>query len=71
VGSNPAETIGFFKAKKKFLSTPSFGREVKLCVPRRRFTSRKRSPEFYVEVGHLQDKFTGHFSPKYFHLFGC
>jgi hypothetical protein len=23
----------------------------------------KRSPEFYVEVGHLQAKFTGHLSP--------
>ena len=26
-GSNPAEAVGFFKAKK-ILSTPSFGREI-------------------------------------------
>jgi hypothetical protein len=29
--------------KKKILSTPSFGREVKLWVPCRRFTACKRS----------------------------
>ena len=26
-GSNPAEAVGFLKGDKKFLSTPSFGRE--------------------------------------------
>ena len=36
-GSNPAEDIGFFRAKK------SFGREVKPFVPCRRFTACKRS----------------------------
>ena len=41
-GSNPAEAIGFFRAKK-FLSTPSFGREVKPFVSCRRFTACKRS----------------------------
>ena len=35
-GSNPAEAVGFFR-EKKILSTPSFGREVKLSVPYRRF----------------------------------
>jgi hypothetical protein len=28
-GSNPAEDVGFFRAKKKILNTPSFGGEVK------------------------------------------
>ena len=41
-GSNPAEVIGFFRAKK-ILSTPSFGREVKPFVPCRRFAACKRS----------------------------
>ena len=35
-GSNPAEAVGFFGAKK-ILSMPSFGREVKPFVPCRRF----------------------------------
>ena len=39
-GSNPAEAVGFFRAKK-VLSTPSFGREVKPFVPCRRFTACK------------------------------
>ena len=42
--SNPAEAVGFFRAKKKILSTPSFGREEKPFVPCRRFTACKRSP---------------------------
>ena len=37
-GSNPAEVVEFFRAKK-ILSTPSFGREVKPFVPCRRFTA--------------------------------
>ena len=41
-GSNPAEAVGFFRAKK-ILSTPSFGREGKTFVPCRRFTACKRS----------------------------
>ena len=32
VGSNPAEGVGFFRAKKT-LSTPSFGRESKAVCP--------------------------------------
>ena len=40
-GSNPAEDVGFFRAKK-ILSTPSFGGEVKPSVPCRRFTACKR-----------------------------
>ena len=40
-GSNPAEAVGFFRAKK-ILSTPSFGGEVKPSVPCRRFTACKR-----------------------------
>ena len=41
-GSNPAEAVGFFRAKK-ILSTPSFGGEVKPSVPCRRFAACKRS----------------------------
>ena len=41
-GSNPAEDVGFFRAKK-ILSTPSFGGEVKPSVPCRRFAACKRS----------------------------
>ena len=41
-GSNPAEVIGFLRAKK-ILSTPSFGREVKPCIPFIRFAACKRS----------------------------
>ena len=40
-GSDPAEAVGFFRAKK-ILTTPSFGREVKPFVPCRRFTACKR-----------------------------
>jgi hypothetical protein len=41
-GSNPTETVGFFRAKKKILSTTSFGGEVKPSVPCRRFAAFKR-----------------------------
>jgi hypothetical protein len=41
-GSNPAEAVGF-KKKKKILSTPSFGGEVKPSVPCRKFAACKRS----------------------------
>ena len=43
-GSNLAEAIRFLRAKK-FLSTPSFGGEVKPSVPCRRFAACKRSLE--------------------------
>ena len=41
-GSNPAEAVGFLRAKK-ILSTPSFEGEVKPSVPCRRFAACKRS----------------------------
>ena len=41
-GSNPAEAVGFLRAKK-ILSTPSFGGEVQPLVPCRRFAACKRS----------------------------
>ena len=41
-GSNPAEVVGFFRAKK-ILSTPSSGGELKPSVPCRRFAACKRS----------------------------
>jgi hypothetical protein len=31
-GSNPAEAFGFFRAKKKILTKPSFGGEVKAVL---------------------------------------
>ena len=45
-GSNPAEAVEFLRAKK-FLSTPSFGGEVKPSVPCRRFTACKRNLRMY------------------------
>jgi hypothetical protein len=42
-GSNPAEAVVFFRAKKKTLSTPSLGGKVKLLVPCRRFKECKSS----------------------------
>jgi hypothetical protein len=41
-GSNPAEAVGFLRAKK-ILSIPSFGGEVKPSVPCRRYAACKRS----------------------------
>ena len=41
-GSNPAGVNGFFECVK-IPCMPSFGREVKPCVPCRRFTARKRT----------------------------
>ena len=46
-GSNPAEAVGFLKGDKKILSIPSFGREVKLSVPCRRFAACKRTLRAY------------------------
>jgi len=48
-GSNPAEAVRFLRAKKKILSTPSFGGEVKPSVPCRRFAACKRS-QYCVEI---------------------
>ena len=56
-GFKPGRSSRIFQGEK-ILSTLSFGREVKPFVPCRRFTS------CYVEVGHFQAKFIGHFSPK-------
>jgi hypothetical protein len=64
-GFKPGRSSRIFQGEKKILSTPSFGSEVKPSVPCRRFTACKRSPECYVEVGHLQAKFIGHFSSTY------
>jgi hypothetical protein len=41
-GSNLAEAVGFFRAKKKIPSTLSFGGEVKPVAPCRRFSACKR-----------------------------
>jgi len=41
-GSHPAEAVGFL-GRKKILSTPSFGGEIKPSVPCRSFTACKRS----------------------------
>jgi hypothetical protein len=48
VGSNPAEAVGFF-GRKKILSTPSFGGEVKPSVPCRALWHVKE-PKIEVEV---------------------
>ena len=59
-GSNPAEAVGFL-GRKKILSTPSFGGEVKPSVPCRRFTACKRS--LNLPGSRNLGKITGHFSP--------
>jgi hypothetical protein len=48
-GSNPAEAVGFLRAKKSSARLPSEGK-VKPSVPRRRFTACKRTLECIVEV---------------------
>jgi hypothetical protein len=45
---------------------PSFGREVKLWVPCRIFTARKKSPAVVVEVVTDRAKLAGHSRPKSF-----
>jgi len=59
-GSNPAEAFGFF-GRKKILSAPSFGREVKPSVPCRKFTACK-STQSEVEVATF-GKILGNFAP--------
>ena len=49
-GFKPGRSRRIFQGEE-ILSTPSFGKEVKFA-------------ECYVEVGHFQAKFIGHFSPK-------
>ena len=58
-GSNPAEDVGFFRAKK------SFG-EVKPSVPCRRFAASKRS--LNLRGSRNLGKITGQFSRPHFHL---
>ena len=60
-GSNPAEAVGFLRAKK-ILSTPSFGGEVKPSVPCRRFAACKRSLELRGSRI-LGQNLSEHFSP--------
>ena len=60
-GSNPAEAVGFLRAKK-ILSTPSFGGEVKPSVPCRRFAACKRSLEL-PGSRILGQNLSEHFSP--------
>ena len=64
-GSNPAKAIGFL-GRKKILSTPSFGGEVKPSVPCRRFAACKRSLNLCGSrnIG----KITGQISRPQFHL---
>ena len=50
-GSNAAEVVGFFRTKKKILSTPSFGREVKPFIPCRKLTACKRSLNVMWNLG--------------------
>jgi hypothetical protein len=59
-GSNPAEAVGFF-GRKKILSTPSFGGEVKPSVTCRDLRHVKE-PKSDVGVATF-GKILGHFSP--------
>ena len=64
-GSNPAEAVGFL-GRKKILSTPSFGGEVKPTVSCRRFAACKRS--LNLRGSQNVGKITGHLSRPQFHL---
>ena len=64
-GSNPAEAVGFFRAKK-ILSTPSFRGEVKPSVPRRRFAACKIS--LNLRGSRNLGKITRNLSRTQFHL---
>ncbi len=62
VVSNQAEAVGFFRAKKSSARLPSEGKYS-------RFShvvdlGNLKIPEYYVKLGHFQEKFIGHFSPK-------
>ena len=65
-GSNLAEAVGFL-GRKKILSTPSFGGEVKPSVPCRRFAACKRSLNLRGSRN-LGKITTGHLSRPQFHL---
>ena len=64
-GSNLAEAVGFL-GRKKILSTPSFGGEVKPSVPCRRFAACKRSLNLCGSRN--LSKITGHLSRPQSHL---
>ena len=64
-GSNPAEAVGIL-GRKKILSTPSFGGEVKPSVPCRRFAACKRSLNLCGSRN--LGKITGQISGSQFHL---
>ena len=64
-GSNPAEAVGFL-GRKKILSTPSFGGDVKPSVPCSRFTACKRS--LNLRGSRNLGKITGQISRPQFHL---
>ena len=64
-GSNPAKAVGFL-GRKKILSTPSFGGEVKPSVPCRRFVACKRSLKFTWKSKFRQNYRTN--SRPHFHL---
>ena len=59
--SNPAEAVGFFRAKKSTALLPSEGN--KAVCPMSYIHGMQKMPECYVEVGHFQVKFIGHSSP--------
>ena len=62
-GSNPAEAVGFL-GRKKILSTPSFGGEVKPSVPCCRFTACKRALNLrgIRNLGKITGQFLAHSS---------
>jgi hypothetical protein len=65
-GSNPAESVGFLRAKK-ILSTLSFGGEVKPSVPFRRFAACKISLQ--LRGSRIVDEIVGIFlAHEEFHL---
>jgi hypothetical protein len=72
--SNPAEARRIFQGEKEKYPQHAFisEGEVKLWVPCRKIYGHvKDPPECYVEVGHLQAKFTGPFLAHIVTIFGC
>ena len=69
-GFEPGRSCRIFKAEK-ILSTPPFGGEVKLSVPRCRFTACKRTLECIVEVGISRQNYRTSFLPTNSSTFRC
>ena len=69
-GFKPGRSRRIFKGEK-FLSTPSFGGEVKSSVSCRKFTAGERTLECIVEVSISSQNYRSSFSPTNTSTFRC